>query len=88
MTCDRSPGYIHNQHVAEARAHLETLMDAKNLPEASRGFTTKHEASGLDAQQLQGKMTSFVLLLNQQYGAQCVREVLKALNDKITGPLN
>jgi|HubBroStandDraft_1064217.scaffolds.fasta_scaffold00727_6 hypothetical protein len=52
------------------------------------GFTKKQEALGLDAQQLQEKITAYVLLLNQNYDPKCVREVLRALNDNITGPLN
>jgi hypothetical protein len=51
-------------------------------------FTKKQEASGLNAQQLQENVSAYVLLLNQRYGAKCVLEVLRALNDKISGPLN
>ena len=52
------------------------------------GFTKQHEASGIPARELQYEVNELVLKLNHRYGADCVLEVLRALNLKMTRILN
>jgi hypothetical protein len=52
------------------------------------GFTQQHEASGVSVEELQYEMNALVLQLNHRYGADCVLEVLRALNPMMTRILN